>query len=175
MGALQIDAHHLVVEFFSDLEGAWIDGGHARVVHEDIDLAEMIECPLGECVAVVPMCDVAADGEGPLAGFVLDFSGERLASVLLAAGDDDIGADPCEGVDHLLAKSAAATCDEGDLAVESECRGGIARFGRRHAEGVLVVLRVGLSVVSFPSRCFCTLPLAVRGSADSITISRGCL
>jgi len=95
-------------------------GGHTCVVYEDVDFAEGVDGGFGEGVGVVPVSGVEGDAEALHAGLFLDFGGDFLAGVGVAACDDDLracfGECPC----HFEAEAAAATSDDGCFVCEVE-------------------------------------------------------
>ena len=109
-----------------DASDVVVEERHARIVHQHVDVAEVVEGLRGEIVHGVPVGHVSGDREGASARLPFHFLRERLARVLLPARDHDIGAYARERHDHLLAETAAATGDEGDLAVQAE---GVGRIG----------------------------------------------
>ena len=63
---------------------------------------------------LVPVADVAGDGQGLTAGGRLHLLGHRLAVVELAAGDDDVGSRLRQSEDDGVPETAASTGDDGD-------------------------------------------------------------
>ena len=104
--------------------GVWAAKGE---LSDGIAAPEMAGDPSGVTVAQAggglrpfgfPLADVGCDGERAFAGRLGHLGGDLVADLLLAAGDDHVGARFREGEDHLATESAAAAGDERDLPLQ---------------------------------------------------------
>src|SRR5439155_1300296 len=97
-----------------------VERGHAGVVDEDVDLAEAVVGRIDQPFELVPVADMAGNGQGLAAGRRLHLLGYRLAVVELAAGDDHVGPGGRQAEHDLLPEPPAAAGDESDAAGEVE-------------------------------------------------------
>ena len=120
--ALEVDGENLVVQLLGHAHEVRIERGHPGVVDEHVDLAEAVVGGVDEAVELVPVADVAGDGQGLTARGRLHLLGHRLAVVELATGDDDVGARLGQAEHDGVSETAAATGDDGDLVGDVEIR-----------------------------------------------------
>jgi hypothetical protein len=118
--ALEVEVDHAVEELLGHVGQLVVDGRHARVVEQDVDLAESVVDGVDERGELIPAADVDAVGHGLAAGLLGDVLRDLLAVLQLAAGDHHVRALPGDGVGDLLAEAAAAAGDDHDLAGQVE-------------------------------------------------------
>jgi hypothetical protein len=117
---LQVHGEHLVVEFLRDVGDPVVDGRHARIVDEHVDLFERPVGGVRESIEVRPAADVTGVRERVATGLGLDLARELLAALEPPARDHDVGTGAREGEHHLPSHPAAAAGDERHLAGEIE-------------------------------------------------------
>ena len=93
----------------------------ARVVDDDVELAEPLDGAVHERVDRVDVAHVRRDADG-LAAELLEMRLGLDAGVFLAAGDRDLGAGGDQALGHGAADAARATGDDGHPAGEVEQR-----------------------------------------------------
>ena len=82
-------------------------GARAGIVDQNIHPSEMPITGLDQGIDIVPAAAMGGKGER-LPAHLAHFLGGGFARIQLAAGNDHIGAIFREGLDHLIAKAAAA-------------------------------------------------------------------
>ena len=93
-----------------------VERRHARVIDQDVDLAEALVSGIGQRLELVPIADMAAVRQGLAPEALLHILRQRLAVVELATRDDDIGSVLGESEHHLAAHPATAPGHQRDLA-----------------------------------------------------------
>lgn len=89
---LEVDAERLVVQVFGNRLEILVERRHSGIVDEDVDATEVLEGAVDQRVAVVPLADVACDGERTPSGRCLDLLRSQLAGIEFPGSDDDVGA-----------------------------------------------------------------------------------
>ena len=105
--ALEVQRHDAVEELLGRLERGRRQRRGPGIVHQDVDLAEGGIGRIDQPIELLPVRHVAGMGPG-LAAHRPDFRGGLLASLELAAGDEDVGTVGGKRLDHLIAQATAA-------------------------------------------------------------------
>jgi len=139
--------------------------GRAGVVHQHVDAAEAVAGLGDEAGHVVGGGDVAGEPRAAHAALALEVGGGPLAALAVASADDDVRAQLGERVGHLQADAGGAAGDDRDAAVEVE----------QIADVHPATPCAAVSRARSRSTCFCTLPVAVFGSASTSSKDFGSL
>ncbi len=94
---------------------AHLEGG---LVDQDVHLAERLDCPLHDVLAVLGRGHVSPDEDGPSAAVLHAASGLLGLPVLAEVGDEDIGAFAGEGDRDCSPDAAVSSRHDGGRALE---------------------------------------------------------
>ena len=109
---LEVEVRHRVEQLLGDVGQLVVQRRHAGVVDQHVDAPELGIDGVDQAVQLVPPPHVHGVCERAPARRGGDLLGGRDAGVVLAAGDDDIGAAPRRGQRHLPSQPPAATGDQ---------------------------------------------------------------